>query len=80
MADQEKLLELKNVVYSFHTYGGEVKAVRDVSFEVRKGEILGIVGESGCGKSVTAQCIMRLNPGNLDSSKAERFSLKEKTY
>ena len=62
MAEKEKLLESKNVVYSFHTYGGEVKAVRDVSFEVRKGEILGIVGESGCGKSVTAQCIMRLNP------------------
>ena len=62
MAEKEKILELKNVVYSFHTYGGEVKAVRDVSFEVRKGEVLGIVGESGCGKSVTAQCIMRLNP------------------
>ena len=62
MADKDKILELKNVVYSFKTYGGEVKAVRDVSFEVKKGEILGIVGESGCGKSVTAQCIMRLNP------------------
>lgn len=62
MAENDKILELKNVVYSFKTYGGEVKAVRDVSFEVRKGEILGIVGESGCGKSVTAQCIMRLNP------------------
>ena len=62
MAEKENILELKNVVYSFKTYGGEVKAVRDVSFEVKKGEILGIVGESGCGKSVTAQCIMRLNP------------------
>lgn len=62
MAENEKILELKNVVYSFHTYGGEVKAVRDVSFEVKKGEILGIVGESGCGKSVTSQCILRLNP------------------
>lgn len=62
MAEREKLLEVKNVVYSFHTYGGDVKAVRDVSFDVRKGEILGIVGESGCGKSVTAQCILRLNP------------------
>ncbi|MBY0757898.1 ABC transporter ATP-binding protein [Sellimonas caecigallum] len=62
MSENDKILELKNVVYSFRTYGGEVKAVRDVSFEVRKGEILGIVGESGCGKSVTAQCIMRLNP------------------
>lgn len=62
MAEKEKILELKNIVFSFHTYGGEVKAVRDVSFDLRKGEILGIVGESGCGKSVTAQCILRLNP------------------
>ena len=59
---KETILELKNVVYSFKTYGGEVKAVRDVSFDVRAGEVLGIVGESGCGKSVTAQCILRLNP------------------
>ena len=59
---KETILEFKNVVYSFKTYGGEVKAVRDVSFDVRAGEVLGIVGESGCGKSVTAQCILRLNP------------------
>ena len=60
MAEKEKLLELKNVVYSFHTYGGEVKAVRDVSFEVRKGEILGIVGESGCGKTTVGRSLLRL--------------------
>ena len=53
------VLEVKNVSYSFHTYGGIVRAVRDVSFDLKKGEILGIVGESGCGKSVTAQCILR---------------------
>ena len=58
----EKILELNNVVFSFKTYAGLVHAVRGVSFEVRKGEILGIVGESGCGKSVTAQSILRLNP------------------
>jgi len=58
----ENILELRNVRFSFHTYGGIVKAVRDVSFDVRKGEVLGIVGESGCGKSVTAQCILKLNP------------------
>ena len=58
----ENLLEVKNLQFSFRTYGGVVKAVRDVSFEVRPGEILGIVGESGCGKSVTSQCLMRLNP------------------
>lgn len=59
---EEKILELKNVTFSFKTYAGVVHAVRDVSFDVRKGEILGIVGESGCGKSVTAQSILRLNP------------------
>ena len=58
----EKILEIKNLVFSFRTYGGVVQSVRDVSFELRKGEILGIVGESGCGKSVTAQSILRLNP------------------
>ena len=54
----ESLLEVKNLSFSFRTYGGVVKAVRNVSFDVRPGEILGIVGESGCGKSVTAQCTM----------------------
>lgn len=58
----ETVLEVNNLEYSFKTYGGVVKAVRDVSFEVKKGEILGIVGESGCGKSVTVQSILRLNP------------------
>lgn len=59
---EKTILEMNHVSFSFHTYGGVVKAVRDVSFDVRKGEILGIVGESGCGKSVTAQCILKLNP------------------
>ncbi len=56
------ILEIKNLQFSFRTYGGVVKSVRDVSFNVREGEILGIVGESGCGKSVTSQCILKLNP------------------
>lgn len=58
----EKILEIKDLSFSFHTYGGIVRSVRGVSFDVNKGEIVGIVGESGCGKSVTAQCIVRLNP------------------
>ena len=58
----EELLKIKDLEFSFNTYGGTVKAVRGVSFEVREGEILGIVGESGSGKSVTAQCILKLNP------------------
>ena len=58
----ERILEVEHLEFSFRTYGGVVKSVRDASFHVNKGEILGIVGESGCGKSVTAQSILRLNP------------------
>jgi oligopeptide transport system ATP-binding protein len=54
------LLEVKNLEVSFHTYAGEVKAVRDISFNVREEEVLAIVGESGCGKSITAKSIIRL--------------------
>ena len=61
MSERENILELKNVVYSFHTYGGEVKAVRDVSYEVRQGEILGIVGESGCEKRFVRSEDVRLD-------------------
>lgn len=56
----ETLLEVKNLKTSFKTLRGSVTAVDGVSFEVKKGEILAIVGESGCGKSVTSQSIMRL--------------------
>ncbi|MEK3917423.1 ABC transporter ATP-binding protein [Paenibacillus sp. FSL H7-0331] len=59
---KDKILEVQNLRVSFQTYAGEVQAVRGVSFELRKGEVLAIVGESGCGKSVTAQTIMRLIP------------------
>ncbi|MGM9929795.1 MAG: ABC transporter ATP-binding protein [Bacillus sp. (in: firmicutes)] len=54
------LLEVENLMVDFRTYGGIVQAVRGVSFQVRQGETVGIVGESGCGKSVTAKSIMKL--------------------
>ncbi|MFS8580004.1 MAG: ABC transporter ATP-binding protein [Novibacillus thermophilus] len=57
-----KMLEVNDLRVSFETYAGEVQAVRGVSFELDKGETLAIVGESGCGKSVTAQSVMRLVP------------------
>ncbi|WP_026677463.1 ABC transporter ATP-binding protein [Fictibacillus gelatini] len=56
------ILDVKDLHVSFKTYGGEVQAVRGVSFTVKKGETVAIVGESGCGKSVTAQSIMKLIP------------------
>ncbi|UYZ11841.1 ABC transporter ATP-binding protein [Brevibacillus sp. WF146] len=58
----ERILEVKDLHVSFHTYAGEVKAVRGVNFHVNKGEAVAIVGESGCGKSVTAQTLMKLIP------------------
>ncbi|MDZ4713739.1 MAG: ABC transporter ATP-binding protein [bacterium] len=55
-----KLLEVKNLKTYFYTDDGVAKAVDDVSFDLDKGETLGLVGESGCGKSVSALSIMRL--------------------
>ncbi|MDN4075528.1 ABC transporter ATP-binding protein [Fictibacillus terranigra] len=56
------LLEVEKLKVSFRSHGGEVQAVRGVSFHIEHGEVLAVVGESGCGKSVTAQAIMKLLP------------------
>ena len=58
----ELLLEVKNLVTEFKTENGIMRAVDEVSFQVNKGEVIGIVGESGSGKSVTSLSIMRLIP------------------
>ena len=60
----EKKLEVKNLVISFKTVDGKVQAVRDISFDLYKGETLAIVGESGSGKSVTSKAIIGISSGN----------------
>lgn len=62
------LIEFRNLRTNFYTSGGVVKAVNDVSFSIREGETLCVVGESGCGKSVTAMSLMRLvaPPGKIE--------------
>jgi oligopeptide/dipeptide ABC transporter ATP-binding protein len=56
----EPLLRVESLVKHFPVTGGVVKAVDDVSFEVRRGETVGLVGESGCGKTTTGRCILQL--------------------
>ena len=58
------VLEVKHLSVSFFTRQGEVQAVRNVSFSLKKGEILALVGESGCGKSALCRSIMKLLPAS----------------
>ncbi|WP_324715669.1 ABC transporter ATP-binding protein [Carboxydochorda subterranea] len=76
----EPLLSIDKLRVNFYTHAGTVHAVRGASFEVREGETLALVGESGCGKSVTALSIMRLvpHPGRIDGGTI-RFAGKELT-
>src|SRR4051812_40335040 len=64
---ERPLLEVKNLKTYFYTEDGIVKAVDGVDFEVKRGEMFGLVGESGCGKSVTSFSILRLigQPGKI---------------
>ena len=74
----ETILKVEDLKTSFMTSSGEVQAVRGVSFEVHKGEILGIVGESGSGKSVTSMSILRLL-ADTAALKTAKLNLKAPT-
>ena len=63
MTKQNPILEVNHLAVSFDTYAGEVQAVRDVSWYLGKKETIAIVGESGCGKTVSIQTVMGLNQG-----------------
>ena len=62
VAAERSVLEVRNLKTYFYTPDGVVKAVNGVSYVLRDGEALGLVGESGCGKSVSAMSLMRLIP------------------
>jgi oligopeptide/dipeptide ABC transporter ATP-binding protein len=71
--DRNKILEVQNLKTRFHTQDGTVFAVNGVSFDLFEGELLGIVGESGCGKSVTMMSLLKLipiPPGEIAEGKA----------
>ena len=61
-SQSDLLLQVRDLKTHFFLYEGVVKAVDGVSFDITRGRTLGVIGESGCGKSVTAQSIMRLVP------------------
>src|SRR5574338_298921 len=65
----ERLLDVRGLQTSFHTSDGVVRAVTGIDFSVNRGEVMGLVGESGCGKSVTSLSIMRLiaPPGRIEA-------------
>ncbi|HEY6424420.1 MAG TPA: ABC transporter ATP-binding protein, partial [Pseudonocardiaceae bacterium] len=68
------VLEVEDLRVEFRTDDGRVQAVRGVSYQLRRGEVLGIVGESGSGKSVTSLATMGLLPGSARVSGSVRFS------
>ena len=66
----EPILSVNNLAVSFDTYAGEVQAVRGVTWHLNKKETIAIVGESGCGKTVSIQTVLGLNPKGIGRVKS----------
>lgn len=75
----ENLVEVKNLAVSYFTYAGEVQSVRGVTFDIKKGKTTAIVGESGCGKTVTAKSLIGLihRPGKILEGSQVLFAGKD---
>jgi oligopeptide transport system ATP-binding protein len=71
--DNEKLLEVKNLQVSFDTYSGTVQAVRGVNWYLNRKETVAIVGESGCGKTVSIQTVIGLNANKRGCGKSREI-------
>jgi len=78
---EENLIQIKDLYLNFYTYDGVVKALDGVTLNLKKGEILGVVGETGCGKSVTSLSTLSIvvPPGRIEKGEIE-FNIKGKTY
>lgn len=74
---KDVILEVKNLRLDFRTYRGRVKALNSVNLKLYKGEVLGLVGESGCGKSVTALTVIHLLPDNAEILGGQILLLQE---
>jgi peptide/nickel transport system ATP-binding protein len=81
MEDQEIVVQIKDLYLNFYTYDGVVKALDGISLDIKKGEILGLVGETGSGKSVTSLSVLSIviPPGKIEKGQVE-INLKGKTY
>ena len=79
--EEESLLQIRDLYLNFYTYDGVVKALDGISFSIRKGEILGLVGETGSGKSVTSLSVLSIvvPPGRLEKGQVD-IKIKGKTY
>ena len=67
----DTILEIKNLEMAYETVEGYISAVDNVSFKIMKGETMGLVGESGCGKTSLGMCIMKLLPENARITNGE---------